>query len=71
MNRSTLIISVGVATLVATAGCSTTPTQPNSAAGSAGGSGSLSFLSPWTKDQTEPMVAAYAAAKPDVKINVT
>jgi len=71
MDRTPFRAVAAAATIVVLAGCSTTPTTPSSGGDGDGGGGQLSFLSPWTQDQTAPMLDAYAEENPDVQIQVT
>lgn len=73
MKRSTLTAAGAAAAVLALAACTTTPQGPDGNGGEGGdtGSGTLSFLSPWTQAQTTPIIEAYAAANPDIEINVT
>lgn len=68
MQRSRLIMAGAALAAVLLTGCTTTPQQPS---GGEGEGATLSFLSPWTQAQTQPMLDAYAEEHPEVTINVT
>ena len=69
MKRPIWIAASAAATIAALAGCTTTPTQ--STGDGSGDAVQLSFLSPWTQDQTTPVIDAYTEENPDVQIDVT
>lgn len=69
MKRNTLTAAGAAAAVLALAACTSTPQGPGG--GDDGGTGTLSFLSPWTQAQTTPMIEAYAEVNPDIEINVT
>jgi len=65
-----LVIPAAIALLGLTA-CSTAAPAPGDGGGTSSEGGTLSFLSPWTQAQTQPMIDAYAEEAPDVTLNVT
>ncbi|WP_182111243.1 MULTISPECIES: ABC transporter substrate-binding protein [unclassified Actinotalea] len=68
-----VVAALALMSLTACSSAAEEPEAPETGGGSEGGevSGELSFLSPWTKVQTEPLIAAFEESHEGTTVNVT